>query len=104
MELDIFSGRPNPRWELDETATDALRRLLRRLPVAAVRPAKPPGLGYRGFAFVDAGREFRAYDGYVTGPGVVLADPDRSIEHLLLAQLPGELDEVRASIDLQAGE
>ena len=102
VELDVFSGRPNPRWELDEPAADELRWLMRRLTATAVTPPEPPGLGYRGFVFTDDGREFRAYDGYVTGSGVLLADPARSVERFLLAQLPPELEGLRSSIGLEA--
>jgi hypothetical protein len=47
VELDVFSGRPNPQWT---TAADQIAPLLPGAdarPLAA--PAEPPGLGYRGF-------------------------------------------------------
>jgi hypothetical protein len=102
VELDVFSGRPNPRWELDEPAADELRRLLRRLTVAAATPPEPPGLGYRGFVVTDDGREFRVHNGYVSGSGVLRVDPARSVEQFLLGQLPPQLEELRSSINLEA--
>src|SRR5258708_4345888 len=49
VELDIFSGRPNPSWMLAPPERDELLRALS----AAKREAAArelPGLGYRGFA------------------------------------------------------
>jgi hypothetical protein len=45
--LDIFSGRPNPRWTLSDEQVNDLQARLRVLPEAM--PFTPPGLGYRGF-------------------------------------------------------
>jgi hypothetical protein len=48
-ELDIFSGRPNPTWSLnDEQARELLARLKQLTPKASSR-ALYDGLGYRGF-------------------------------------------------------
>jgi len=49
IELDIFSGRPNPRWTLDSAeAKEFLTRLLdRTVPMAPIHTNE--GLGYRGF-------------------------------------------------------
>lgn len=47
IELDIFSGRPNPTWRLDDAQTIELLALLSDLPVAT--QGQPEPLGYRGF-------------------------------------------------------
>jgi len=49
IELDIFSGRPNPRWTLDAAeGKEFLTRLLdRTVPMAPISSRE--GLGYRGF-------------------------------------------------------
>jgi hypothetical protein len=49
IELDIFSGRPNPRWTLDAAeGKEFLTRLLdRSVPMAPLSSRE--GLGYRGF-------------------------------------------------------
>jgi hypothetical protein len=49
IELDIFSGRPNPRWTLDAAENrEFLTRLLdRSVPMAPL--TSRDGLGYRGF-------------------------------------------------------
>lgn len=67
VELDIFSGRPNPVWEL----TAAERAKLKSM----VRGASPsqstidvPGLGYRGFV-VHGPDQIRIYRGQILGYG-----------------------------------
>ena len=98
VELDVFSGRPNPRWELDEPSLRQLRQLEGRLTTSREAAPEPPGLGYRGFVYSDASRRVRAYRGYVQTPRAVLADPTFSIEKYLLDQLPAEFAELRNMI------
>jgi hypothetical protein len=45
VELDVFSGRPNPRWTLDPLSSVELSRLLS----GRSGDAAPERLGYRGF-------------------------------------------------------
>ena len=91
VELDIFSGRENPRWVLDPTGSDRLRDLHRRLRLGQPATDEPPGLGYRGFLYELEGQRWRAWKGIVTGPGAaVLSDPASMIERALLASLPSE--------------
>lgn len=48
VELDIFSGRPNPSWVLSEAQVDELKaKFSTSLPAA--KPRTPPQLGYNGF-------------------------------------------------------
>ncbi len=98
VELDVFSGRPNPRWELDEQSSKGLRQLEARLTPARSAPAEPPGLGYRGFAYSDASSPVRAYRGYLRTSRGVLADPTFSVEKYLLDQLPAEYAELRSMV------
>jgi hypothetical protein len=95
VELDLFSGRPNPRWELAEASVDQLRRILGELEPTTRPPVEPPGLGYRGFRFTDESGTFRAFGGFVTTPGTVLSDPGHRVERFLLDQLPAEFDPLR---------
>jgi hypothetical protein len=55
VELDIFSGRPNPRWMLLTEQTDKLRALLQAREPAL--PEDPAGLGYRGFLITNLGQD-----------------------------------------------
>jgi len=98
VELDLFSGRPNPRWELDDRSATALRRLQSTLRPADRAPAEPPGLGYRGFSYVDGAESGRAYKGYVRTRRAVLADPGFKVERFLLDTLPSDFAGLRQRI------
>jgi hypothetical protein len=98
VELDVFSGRPNPRWELDEPSSRKLRELQSRLTRAREAPAEPPGLGYRGFVYSDAGGQVRVYRGYVRTARAFLADPSFSIERYLLDQMPAAYAALRRRV------
>jgi hypothetical protein len=98
VELDIFSGRPNPRWQLDESSARRLAELHHGLRPTAERTPDPPGLGYRGFVYTVEDATWRAWKGSVVGPGQVLADPDITIERWFLDQLPAEYADLRPRI------
>jgi hypothetical protein len=98
IELDVFSGRPNPRWELDEPSARRLVEIHRQLDASVRASAEPPGLGYRGFRYILDDVAWRAWNATVLGGGRSLADPDRSVERLLLDRLPTEYDELRARL------
>jgi hypothetical protein len=101
VELDIFSGRPNPRWSLSESENAELARLIESLQPAASPPSlTPPGLGYRGFRLRDGtGSTWFAYGGFVQSPRGWLADPERSIERFLGERLPAEYESLRPALD-----
>ena len=64
VELDVFSGRPNPRWVLQAEERDSLLELVRSLREAG-GPMPATGLGYRGFILHDGDREILVYRGLV---------------------------------------
>ena len=90
VELDIFSGMPNPTWRLSETESDAFERTLGAL--LRVRAREMPGnLGYRGFLvrsigdtsvrLIEIGRGVvRIMEG---ANAVYLADQNRALERWL---------------------
>lgn len=88
IELDIFSGRPNPRWPLSPPAARKLAELHRTLPPSAHEPPDLPGLGYRGFVYELDGNIWRAWNGYVIGSHRALTDYAKVVETLLLSHLP----------------
>jgi hypothetical protein len=50
IELDIYSGRPNPSWEMDAKQTDDLLKKLAKLSILPKGGLDmQDGLGYRGF-------------------------------------------------------
>ena len=101
VELDAFSGRPNPRWELSgRQATDFAVRL-RALPPARDAQLDQDGLGYRGFIVraaegsLDGYDELRLYRGTVVarqGSGAkAFSDPERILERQLLDSARGRV-------------
>ena len=65
IELDAFSGRPNPKWLDSPERAASVSRALSSLTEAPARP-EPDHLGYRGFIIRQAGLHARVYGGYVT--------------------------------------
>ena len=98
VELDVFSGRPNPRWHLDEDQAAEVAELLRRLAPAPTGRVEPPALGYRGFLYSLEGATWRAWAGFVIADDRVLMDPARSTERRLLESLPAEYADLRARV------
>lgn len=89
----IFSGRPDPTWEVDAGAVRELEQIWASLESAAELPAPPPLLGYRGCSLTEEGqRAWQAYGGVVTLESVKGAetrkDPDRRFEQRLLRTAP----------------
>jgi hypothetical protein len=103
VELDAFSGRPNPRWELTSTDTADFVKRLRGLPPAQLQAEAFEGLGYRGFIIradrepVNGYEEIRLYRGIViTKRGNhedAFNDADRALERWLLDSARGHVDE-----------
>jgi hypothetical protein len=103
VELDIFSGRVNPSWDLDAPREERLRALHQQLPPSSGTAPEPPALGYRGFRYVLDGVPFRAWNGTVWGPARGLRDRDRAIERLLLEGCPPEDENLRARVERELG-
>jgi hypothetical protein len=93
VELDIFSGRPNPTWELSAADTATLVGMIGSLPPS--QPADlPTPLGYRGFLVSVNEPESGSVARIGACQGIVeyqsreikyYADPDRKVELWLLA-------------------
>jgi hypothetical protein len=98
VTLDIFSGRRNPRWTLDESDASRLDALHHGLAASEAPPSEVPGLGYRGFVYELDGAVWRALRGQVAGPTEVLVDPSRSVERLLADLMPAEYMALRPII------
>lgn len=98
VELDVFSGKPNPRWELDEPCSQRLLHLQNQLKTSNQALVEPPALGYRGFWYSDAAGRVHVYRGYVKTVQAVFTDPSFSIERYLLDQVPMEFAALRGRI------
>jgi len=103
IELDAFSGRPNPRWELTGAQAAEFLTLLRALPPAQGRHLTAEGLGYRGFVVSANDGQVNGYDDIRVYRGTVLSrrgdraetfsDPERILERWLLRSARGHVDE-----------
>jgi hypothetical protein len=94
VELDVFSGRSNPSWEL--TGQQSVEFLQRLRALQPAQSASPPfdGLGYRGFEIKAQGQSINGFDEVRVFRGEVLAigkdaskvfsDPQHSLELWLL--------------------
>ena len=99
IELDVFSGRPNPEWTLTAAEAAELEAMTASLPVAAALPPPFDGLGYRGIVArnpADPGWSLVAFRDTVrvlTPEGSeVRADPDATVERWLLGTAGGAVD------------
>jgi hypothetical protein len=93
----IFSGRPDPTWELSPDDEQEFLEVWSQIPPArAVEATTPAPLGYRGVEIVaDDGRKWVATRGHLTltvnGQTTTHLDPARTIERLVLATAPAGL-------------
>lgn len=91
MEIDLFSGRPNPSFELDPQATGELIGLIATMKRSQLTAAPQDGLGFRGFIVSVEGHPQL----HVSGPAVSsgseqFVDESRTIEKFLLSRIPPE--------------
>ncbi|KQS48110.1 MULTISPECIES: hypothetical protein [unclassified Sphingomonas] len=99
VELDIFSGRPNPVWELDAPGSTALVTRLASLSEHAPGAVELQGLGYRGFVFHSETHTGRAWRGFIDTNGRTLYDPTFAVERLLTSHLPDIWQGVRTIVE-----
>ncbi|WP_143278142.1 hypothetical protein [Bradyrhizobium sp. UFLA03-84] len=95
VEIDIFSGRPNPTWKLGRTDTTALLKLLKKVRKVETAAGGAGELGFRGFKVSfktgGSGRELRVKGNSVSDGAQHFSDDRRIIEKFLLAKMPREL-------------
>ena len=90
VELDIFSGLPNPTWVLNqEQEAELLSRLHALQPTPEKYIPEPPPLGYRGFIVLspagpNSSEPVKVYGGVVQRAGGEYRDPRRALEKWLL--------------------
>ena len=92
VTLGIYSGRPDPSWDLTAADVAQVDRAVAALPVTTGTPPEG-GLGYHGFTLLlgrpgKADETLVAYRGLVAPPGVdprpYRIDAGRTVERLLL--------------------
>lgn len=104
----VFSGRPDPVWEVQLALAARLEKIWRHLEIAKVEPPPQPVLGYRGCSLKGPrGREWFAFGGVVTlrsssrskstsksrtdAQTESRRDPAKKFERALLASAPANL-------------
>ncbi len=105
VEVDVFSGRQNPRWILSDEDAAHLRGLLAQLELDNTSIPDPPDLGYRGF---------RCTEGHVTVAVVHheravvgdegRTDPQRRVERWLVETMPDSLHDVKTFLTAAMGD
>lgn len=97
VEFDIFSGRPNPSWELTAAQNEEFRKRLRALPrnQSASPASNDDRLGYRGMIVTTADGDAVSADRIVVSAGTVsetgaqgsqtFSDSGREFERWLLS-------------------
>lgn len=103
VELDVFSGRPNPRWELGPRDAARLRAMHRELTRSGIQLPGPPALGYRGMVYEIDGRRWRAWGGALHGSDGVWLDTQRGIERFLVGTMPIHYAALRDRLSREPG-
>ncbi|HEX2190344.1 MAG TPA: hypothetical protein VHG51_15660 [Longimicrobiaceae bacterium] len=102
VEADVFSGLPNPAWELDASESGELARRFRGLAPAAGAVELHEGLGYRGFVVTGVETETGGCERVRVQGGAVQAacggetrayvDPERALERWLARTAEGRAE------------
>jgi hypothetical protein len=103
VEVDVYSGRPNPRWDLSRQQTEEFLKKLRALPKREGDGALKDGLGYRGLKVKSRQSSREGDTEIVISNGIVAArdesksqqftDQNRALERWLLQTGKGKLDD-----------
>lgn len=104
VTLDIFSGRPNPSWELNQKQASLFLKEISNLKTTVkFHDSSKYGLGYRGFIveeeanFAQKPRRFEVYNGIVNvvekDSSYALEDKGHSVERWLLQTAPNNVDD-----------
>jgi len=104
VEVDIFSGRPNPSWNVTCDEADEFLRLFRALPESSSKVAvNDDGLGYNGLIVTEPDNSLDGYRQVSVAKGWVVArgdsqsrqfiDQGRKLEQWLLQTGKGRMDD-----------
>jgi hypothetical protein len=89
----VFSGRPDPVWEVKPALAARLEKIWRSLKPSEIEPPPQPALGYRGCSLKGPrGRQWFVFAGVVTFHSPRRSesrrDPAKKFERTLLASAP----------------
>src|SRR5262245_50509919 len=97
IEVDLFSGRPNPHWELSAAESGEVLALLDALPACPFGPP-PESLAFRGFVLTipGTGERIVSYRGNVwrlkPAGNTCFRDSDRTLDQWLMSSSLSHLD------------
>jgi hypothetical protein len=98
VQMDVFSGRPNPSWQPDPSESgEILKKLSLLTRVDKSSAVFPDDLGYRGFVISVRDKDsttatptvYRVYNGFVLKNGDVFSD-NGLLEKQLIKQAASE--------------
>lgn len=85
IELDVYSGRINPTWEVDDSIVQGWLQALTPTEHKLTPNWVPTGIGYRGFIIRMNNEEIRVYAGLATSETRAWQYPAaNSLENLLI--------------------
>lgn len=103
VEVDVYSGRPNPHWNLTPQEAEEFVSRFQGLPSSQGTETMNEGLGYRGLIVTKPGDRIEGYNEILISNGLVLArhdeqsqeftDQNRKLEKWVLQTGKGWLDE-----------
>ena len=93
VEVDMFSGRPNPAWRMSPRQSQAAIKMLNRLPRTTAGSLNE-GLGYRGTVIRVRSSAWRIFRGraYESKSGRWKTDDHRKLERFAIATGKSNLD------------
>ncbi|MEG4216010.1 hypothetical protein QUA28_11780 [Microcoleus sp. Pol14C4] len=102
VEVDMFSGRLNPQWELTVQESQQFTQRLQSLSTHQGEGSVNEGLGYRGLIVRESGEEVEGEREIVISNGLIVAiskgksqqltDKNRTLEKWLIQTGEGRLD------------
>jgi hypothetical protein len=103
VEVDMFSGRPNPHWELTVQESQEFTQRFQSLSADRGEGTVNEGLGYRGLIVRESGEEVEGDREIVISNGLVVArgngksqlftDKNRTLEKWLIQTGKGRLED-----------
>jgi hypothetical protein len=88
-EINVFSGRPNPHWEVPRNLGEGLAQRWEALPEWSGRAPEAPGLGYRGVRLESPdGRVWEAFGELIVSAGRRRRDGERHFEKDVIRSAP----------------
>lgn len=97
VELDIFSGRPNPSWELAGRSAQILLNMVGEVGRSGRHrlACSAPGLGYRGVTLTivqgSLTSNWHVYADCIEHDGQSFDDTNRGVEAYVLQSMPAKL-------------